>query len=189
MCSRYNMDIQCQSENNVNDNFRAVTNTIWWFSLLKYPELAGFKLLVCSFYYLTQNRNDNGVYTFTRSTMFNKNIIPRQDFELTFFEATVQLLNYYATGDNPKTPVSCWLLILLRHENIYQTTSKNVKSLRPNTALSLGLTLSWLFILLRGMIHPERNVLFKTRKSIGWWGFTYGDLESVEYPFITITLS
>ena len=52
-------------------------------------------------YYLTHRWEDNGVHTFPNSICPKVNVIAWLEFELTYYDSTVQHFNHYATGTPP----------------------------------------------------------------------------------------
>ena len=49
-------------------------------------------------YYLTHSWRDKEAHTFPKDISLKLNVIERLEFELAYFEATVQHFSYYATG-------------------------------------------------------------------------------------------
>ena len=64
--------------------------------------------------YLTHSWGDNRVYTFPKSISLKVNTIVQLEFELTYYNVTIQLISYYALGlPLPRKRFNCkWCFLL-----------------------------------------------------------------------------
>ena len=61
---------------------------------------------------LTHNRGAKGIHTFLKGIIPKVNIIAQLEFELAYYDVTVQYVSYYASGTIPIFEKLNWIILI-----------------------------------------------------------------------------